>query len=332
MKALYIIRLYNTLSLFNIIFKTKWWILLENKKQLSSRNLWGYALGAIPSGLLVFIFGLKYIELFYDRLQLEPTLFVIGQVIYMIVNALNDPLLGQMSDRTNPKKWGSRRTIYIRYGAPIWAITFMLVWFPWSFTDQMVIFLHYVLSICLFDTFFTLVCLVWLALLPEMTSDLDERNKGNLVATIIGAIFVIPMFIIVADMDPTSSEFIFLMLIIAIISTILLIITSIMCKEKPEFQNDEGLPLIKAVKETIKSKSFLLYMGYIFCNAFNGSIGLSYLFVYMLILGEGGILYYFIIFFFIGYGAQFFFMKMRPKMGMRKLILRFILANVRLSL
>ena len=59
-----------------------------------------------------------------------------------------------------------------------------------------------------------------------------------------------------------------------------------MCKEKPEFQNDEGLPLIKAVKETIKSKSFLLYMGYIFCNAFNGSIGLSYLFVYMLILGE----------------------------------------------
>ena len=295
----------------------------QNKKQLNSRNLWGYALGAIPNGLLVFLFGLKYIELFFDKLQLDPTLFVIGQVIYLVVNAINDPLLGQMSDRTNPIKWGSRRTIYIKYGAPIWALTFLLVWFPWSFDNQIIIFLHFIISICLFDTMLTLVVLVWMALLPEMTSDLDERNKGNLVATILGAIFVLPMFIIVGVMDPTSSEFLFLMLIVAIVSTVLLIITASLCQEKPEFQKDEGLPLIKAVKETLRLKSFLIYMGYIFCDAFLGSIGLSYLFVYLLILGEGGLLYYFAIFFFIGYGSNILCMKLRPKWGMRKILLRF---------
>jgi len=295
----------------------------QNKKQLSSRNLWGYALGAIPNGLLVFIFGLKYIELFFDKLQLDPTLFVIGQVIYLVINAINDPLLGQMSDRTNPKKWGSRRTIYIKYGAPIWALTFMIVWFPWSFDNQIIIFIHFIISVCLFDTFFTLVVLVWMALMPEMTSDLDERNKANLLATIVGAVFVIPMFIIVGVMDPTSSEFIFLMLIVAIVSTILLIITASLCQEKPEFQKDEGLPLIKAVKETLRLKSFLTYMGYIFCDAFLGSIGLSYLFVYLLVLGEGGLLYYFAIFFFIGYGSNILCMKLRPKWGMRKILLRF---------
>jgi len=295
----------------------------QNKKQLSSRNLWGYALGAIPNGLLVFIFGLKYIELFFDKLHLNPTLFVIGQVIYLVVNALNDPILGQVSDRTNPKKWGSRRTIYIKYGAPIWALTFMIVWFPWSFDNQIIIFLHFIISICLFDTMLTLVVLVWLALLPEMTSDLDERNKGNLVATILGATFILPVFIIVANMDPTSSEFIILMVFVAIFSTILLVITAFLCKEKPEFQKDKGLPLSKAVKETLKQKSFLIYMGYIFCDAFIGSIGLSYLFVYLLILGEGGVLYYFAIFFFIGYGSNILCMKLRPKWGMRKIILRF---------
>ncbi|MFX1568837.1 MAG: MFS transporter [Promethearchaeota archaeon] len=306
---------------------------METKeKQLSSRNLWGYALGAIPNGLLVFIFGLKYIQLFYDKLQLDPTLFVIGQVIYLIVNALNDPLLGQMSDRTNPKKWGSRRIIYIRYGAPIWALTFMLVWIPWSFNNQIVILLHFVISICIFDTFYTLVVLVWLALLPEMTSDLDERNKGNLVAMIIGAVVVIPMFIVVGEMDPTSGDFINLMLIIAIISTILLLITSFLCKEKPEFQKDEGLPLTKAVKETLRQKSFLLYMGYIFCDAFLGSIGLSYLFVYLLVLGEEGLLYYFAIFFFVGYGSNILCMKLRPKWGMRNIILRFGVLKVILTL
>ena len=300
----------------------------QNKKQLTSRNLWGYALGAIPSGLLVFITGLKYIELFFDKLQLDPTLFVIGQVIYLVVNALNDPLLGQMSDRTNPKKWGSRRTIYIKYGAPIWGLTFMLVWFPWSFTNQFVIFLHFIISICLFDTFFTLVVLVWMALLPEMTSDLDERNKANLLATVVAAIFVLPMFIVVGAMDPTSESFVLLMLFIAIFSTILLILTAFLCKEKPEFQKDEGLPFKKAVKETLGKKSFLIYMGYIFCDAFLGSIGLSYLFVYLLVLGEGGLLYYFAIFFFIGYGSNIFCIKLRKKWGMRRIILRFGLIKI----
>jgi GPH family glycoside/pentoside/hexuronide:cation symporter len=304
----------------------------QNKKQLTSRNLWGYAIGAIPCGLLVFIFGLKYIQLFYDKLQLDPTLFVIGLVIYAVINALNDPLLGQMSDRTNPQKWGSRRTIYIRYGAPIWGFTFMLVWFPWSFNNQIVIFLHFVISICLFDTFFTLVVLVWMALLPEMTSDLDERNKANLLATIVATIFVLPIFIIVGAMDPTSEEFIILMLFIAVLSTILLILTSYLCKERREFQMDKGLPLVKAVKETLRMKSFLLYMGYNFCQSLNGSIGLSYLFVYLLVLGEGGLLYYFAIFFFIGYGSNFLYVKMRAKFGMRNILLRFGFTNVIITL
>jgi GPH family glycoside/pentoside/hexuronide:cation symporter len=304
----------------------------QDKQQLTSRNLWGYAIGAIPNGLLVFIFLLKYIQLFYDKLQLAPTLFVIGQVIYLIVNALNDPLLGQMSDRTNSKKWGSRRTIYIRYGAPIWGFTFMLVWVPWSFTNQIVIFLHFIISICLFDTFFTLVVLVWMALLPEMTSDLDERNKANLLATIVAAVFVLPMFIIVGAMDPTSETFIVLMLFVAILSTILLVITSYLCKERREFQMDKGLPLPKAVKETLKMKSFLLYMGYNFCQSLIGSIGLSYLFVYLLVLGEGGLFYYFGIFFFIGYGSNFLFVKMRAKWGMRNSLLRFGFTNVIITL
>ena len=91
--------------------------------KLSKKNLWGYALGAIPAGLLTYVFTLKYIELFYDDLALLPLYFIIGQVIYLIINAINDPLIGQLSDRTNREKWGSRRIIYIKYGGPILATT-----------------------------------------------------------------------------------------------------------------------------------------------------------------------------------------------------------------
>ena len=190
--------------------------IVENR--LSKRNLWGYAIGAIPSGLLALIFNLKYIQFFYDQLGLILPLFIVGQVIYMFVNAINDPLLGHLSDRTNTQRWGSRRIIYIKYGAPIWALTFMIVWIPWSFDNQIVIFLHFVISVCLFDTMLTLVILVWLALLPEMTSDLDERNKGNFLSILLGAIVILPTFLIVGDMDPITLEFRLFMLFIAIIN------------------------------------------------------------------------------------------------------------------
>ncbi|GAG70432.1 unnamed protein product [marine sediment metagenome] len=169
---------------------------MENKTsdKLSRKNLIGYGFGAIPAGLFMYVFNLKYIELFYNDLLLLPIYFIIGLVIYMTVNALNDPLLGQLSDRTNREKWGSRRLIYIKYGAPIWAIAFLLIWFPWSYTDQIIIFIHFTISICLFDTMFTLVVLAWMALLPEMTSNIDERNKANFISLLIGAIAVVPFF------------------------------------------------------------------------------------------------------------------------------------------
>jgi GPH family glycoside/pentoside/hexuronide:cation symporter len=295
----------------------------KNKKQLSSRNFWGYAIGAIPNGFLVMIFNLKYIEFFYDKLTMAPLFFIIGQILYMTVNSLNDPLTGQLSDRTNVKKWGSRRLIYIKYGGPIYALTLILVFFPWSWDNQIIIFWHFVISVCLFDTMLSLIALVWLALLPEMTSDIDERNKASLLAGIFASVFIIPVFLIISDMDPTSSEFMIFIIIIAVISTFLFWLNAYLCEERTEFSRDEGLPLWKAIKESLKSKAFIFFMLYNFCQAYIGSIGLSYLFVYELVLGTGGILFYFLIVFFLAFISNFIFIKMRKKSGMYKLMLRF---------
>ncbi len=295
-------------------------------EKLSKRNLWGYALGAIPAGLYSYIFSLKYIELFYDDLRLLPMYFIIGQVIYMTINALNDPLSGQLTDRTNREKWGSRRLIYIKYGAPIWAFTFILIWFPWSFDNQFIIFLHYVISICLFDTMLTLVVLCWMALLPEMTSNIDERNKTNFLALVLGAVAVVPILIIIGVMEPLSLAFQILVILIAIISTIFLLIVAKLCEEKPEFLNDETFPLWKSIKETTKSKSYLLFIGYNFCGVLIGSLTLSYLFVYVLILGADSAmtsLMFILIFVFVGYISYVVCIFLRPKWGMRKVILRF---------
>jgi GPH family glycoside/pentoside/hexuronide:cation symporter len=313
---------------------------LETSAKLSRKNLWGYAFGAIPTALLAFIFGLKYVEFFYDDLALLPSFFIFGQVIYMTINALNDPLSGQLSDQTNRERWGSRRLIYIRYGGPIWALTFLLVWFPWSLNNQLIIFLHYVISICAFDTMLTLVILVWLAVLPEMTPDIDERNKAQFLGTVLGTIVVLPIFIVIAPIRPNTDEFRFLMIIFAIISTVFLLLTAQMCEEQPEFQDDKVYTLKESIKATFKSRAFVIYVGFYFCQNLLGSLGLSYFFVYLLLLesltpavwGVDIILLFFVIYFFIGYAGNIAAIKLQPRWGMRTIMLRFGVVKVISSL
>ena len=294
-------------------------------EKLGRRRMFGFTLGVVPTVLYNLVFGMKYVEFFYDQLQLLPMYFIAGQVIYMTINALNDPLSGQLSDRTDPKRWGSRRLIYIKWGGPIWALTFLLLWFPWSLTDQFVIFLHYVISLCLFDTMLTLVVMVWMSLLPEMTTDHDERNKANFYTMVVGIIVALPFLLILVEMNPTTELFRNINIFIAVISTICLFAVTRLCEERPELQSGKVYPFVKSIKESLKSKSFLFYLGYNFFGVLAGSFGLTYLFVYLLILGEGGLLIYILFGLVLGYVSNIWVLRLheKNKWDMRTIILRF---------
>jgi len=290
---------------------------------LTNKMRIGYALGAIPNGLLLYIFNLKYIEYFFNDLKLLPLYFIVGQIIYMTINAINDPLLGHLSDKTNRERWGGRRIPYIRYGGPIWAFAFLIVWFPWSFDNQIIIFIHYVIVICFFDTMFTLVVTVWLVLLPEMTPDTDERSRIQFLMLVIGACVVFPMFFIIGEMSPISDTFKMIVIIVAIVSTVMELLVAKLCKERAEFQKDEVFPFWKSLKECLKLKSFRLYLGWTFFSTLFGAISLSYLFAYLLILGPNGFIIFFLIYIFGVYSSYAVCLKLRPKIGIRSIILRF---------
>ncbi len=301
----------------------------KHSEKVPLKQKLGYSFGAIPGGLLAFVFTIYYVEFFYNDLKLLPIYFIVGQIIYAIVNAFNDPLLGQLSDRTDRKKWGGRRIPYIKYGAPIWVLTYIMTWFPWSFDNQIIIFLHFVVSICAYDTMLTLVILCWMALVPEMTSDIDERNKINFLTLLVGFFGILPFFIIMPGAKAAGlGPFQFVNIIIGIISLICYFIVAATNKEKPEFQKDEVFPLIKSAKETVKLKSFLLFIGYNFCGVLKGSISLSYIFVFAYILGgepSDAIILFLLVYLPVSYVSYIFCMSLnsRSNWSMRKIILIF---------
>jgi len=165
-----------------------------------------------------------------------------------------------------------------------------------------------------------------MALLPEMTNDTDERSLVTLIIILIGILTIVPVLYIVGPMKPTSQSFQILMVIIAIVSTFLFLIVANECFEKPEFQNDQVFPLGISLKETLKSKSYLLYTGFNFCNTFIGGIGLSYLFVYALVLGENfgeAVGTFILISICVAFISNVICTLLRPKWGMKKIILTF---------
>lgn len=296
---------------------------IRQDEKLSSKRIFGYVIGTVPLITIAGFFSLAYVNFFYDDLKLDEGLWIIGLIIYMVINALNDPIVGYYSDNMDVKRWGSRRIFYIKYFSPFLIISFIFIWFPWSLDNQIIIFLHFVITVCTYETFFTIVIMTWYALLPDMTSNIDARNKIGLISGIIGFFASIPIMIVPYIMD---NRFLLQIgsIIVAGVSMICYIFVVKFSKETPEYQHDKSPPLLKAVKQTLKSKSYILFMGYNFAAILQTSVGLSYLFVYSLILGSDGILYFFLIYILVGYSSNIICVKLRSKYGMKKIMMTYM--------
>jgi GPH family glycoside/pentoside/hexuronide:cation symporter len=295
--------------------------------KLPRKQISGYILGMVPLTIILGVFRLAYIKFFYDSLGLDGFLFIIGMIIFMFINMTNDPIIGQWQDNTDVQKRGSRRIFYIKYFSPLLVIVFVLMWFPWS-TDstspfgQLLMFLHFVISISIFDTLSNIVTMAWMALLPDMTSDLGERTRISFFGGIIG-LFASFLVVTVPVMVDSRQFFQFYNIVVGIISYVCYFLVVKLSKERPEHQHDKSPPLWTAIKQTLKSKSFRYFVGYNFFKTLNGSIQLSYVFLFLIIIGPENVLFYFLIVIIIGWTSNILCMKLRDKYGYKKLLIRF---------
>ena len=287
-----------------------------------------YLLDKIPFSFFS-VFGFVYVYFFWDILGLDSFLFIIGMVIYGIFNALNDPLLGQWSDRTDVNRWGSRRAIFIKYGGPIWALFFFTLWIPWSYDNQIIIFLHFIVMVILFDNMLTLVVLVWDALLPEIAETIEDRNKIFLYANLLGTIASIPILFSLSIMKAGLIYFQIFSGILAIGSAIIFFISGSKLRERPELHQETNAPGFKeSIKQCIQSKSFVSFSFYRFFNVLNGYLLMSFVFAYVLLFPAG---FETILLIIVGIGGligQIIFVKLSEKIEIHSLIVKGMILSI----
>ncbi|XP_066496837.1 transmembrane protein 180-like isoform X1 [Tiliqua scincoides] len=168
-------------------------------------NAVAYSMTTLGAGMMNSIFNFYYVKLFLNQYKISEAAFHQAQVIFMIWNAINDPLFGYIQDNSKAPCC-SRRRFSILYGAPLYALAFLLPWFPWKQYEEgdWLSGLHLIIALCAFDGLLTFVLLAQCALFAEISTRHESRLqliKYNQVATLVGSTSVLFCSLISENME-----------------------------------------------------------------------------------------------------------------------------------
>ena len=90
------------------------------EKQLSRKSIVSYALGDLASQLVWTYVGMYLTVYYLDVVGLAPAVASLIMLVAKVWDAVNDPMMGAICERTK-SKYGRFRP-YILYGAPLLAI------------------------------------------------------------------------------------------------------------------------------------------------------------------------------------------------------------------
>jgi glycoside/pentoside/hexuronide:cation symporter, GPH family len=237
--------------------------LQEEKVPLKSR-IWVSA-GDASCAFLQTIIGGGALTYYYTRvMNLQPDLAGWAWIIFGIWNSVNDPLLGYIADRTRSKI--GRRRPYIRYGAPIFALSFILLFLgiPGSLNVQWALFVQLLLGLFLYDTLYTAIA-TSLYLMPYEMAISNKARSSVFIWKIIFSVFsmALPPVLLLKIQpgpgdDPTPFRWIMVVLGIGL-GTI--IFASTYFYEEKHYQQDEEQPgFIKSIVESFKNLPFIVFL------------------------------------------------------------------------
>jgi GPH family glycoside/pentoside/hexuronide:cation symporter len=231
------------------------------KLTLSYKLIWGVA--GLGTALISGTFGALAVIFYQDYIGLSAGWIALALGIYAVWNAINDPLFGIISDNTRSKH--GRRIPYMRIFAPFLALSFILVWFVPPQASQEIKFLWLLITICLYDGCYTMIGLVYSALLPEVTESDSERNGLQISSSLFGLLGMLGGFLIPDMVRPkagTDTSLVPLqiaMIVIGVLAAVLILITTLKVKERPEFASTEKpLGLKEMIRYTFTSRSFIV--------------------------------------------------------------------------
>jgi len=250
----------------------------ENVITHSNLNMASYGFGKFLTEFIEMAFT-AWLYYFYVRtIGVQPLIIGLAVIIYAIWNAVNDPLVGYLTNKPFKftRKWG-RRFPWVMIGGILYIISYIFVFSPTVFLPNVdpqsgawIFFIWFVASTCIFDTFNSIFFVNFSALFPDKFRSVDERRKATGLQTPVGIIGIaigalLPPLIIDRDIATT---YIINGGLVIIIGIIVLMLSIPGCREdqvtidryldKHEFEEETSF--FKTLITSLKQKSFLFFI------------------------------------------------------------------------
>jgi GPH family glycoside/pentoside/hexuronide:cation symporter len=151
-----------------------------------------YGIGDVANGLAVASIGFWLLFYLTDVTGLSPWLAGMAIMIGRAWDAVTDPVMGWITDRTT-SRWGKRRP-YLLFGAFTYGLAFFSLWIVPSFESEWLRFLYVTIAFIFFNTALTVVFVPYTSLTAAITDDYNERTSltgfrmvASQIAFLIGA-------------------------------------------------------------------------------------------------------------------------------------------------
>ncbi|MHA1805043.1 MAG: MFS transporter [Promethearchaeota archaeon] len=247
----------------------------ESERASSKISMISYGLGRCARQFVAnaFIaFGFYFYE---TEVGLNVVLTSLAFILYGVWNAVNDPLIGVLTNKTSKlnKKFG-RFFPWLLFGGIPWIFCYLLIFTPPNTNPKenpWVIFGWLILSTFLFDTFASIFDVNFYAFFPNKFRSVKERRIASGISVpmgIIGIIFggiIPPMFVTYG----VRQSYIIQAGAVIIIALILLGIALPGFRDDPvmktifyskEKKKEEGESVFQAFKSALRQKSFITFL------------------------------------------------------------------------
>jgi len=146
-------------------------------QRLSLGTKLGFGVCDLGGNLFFTMMGFFLLNFMTDVAKLGAGLAGTAMLVGKICDAITDPTVGYLSDRTR-SRWGRRRP-WMFWGAIFLFFTMIVQYTNPHIESQIWLFLYMALAYCLLTTAFTMVNIPYGSLTPELTPDFDERTTLN---------------------------------------------------------------------------------------------------------------------------------------------------------
>jgi len=246
-----------------------------SEEKLTFKKKFLFGLSAFPDQLTYQIFQFLIFTFYFTVILIPLDLMIITYVLWGIWNAVNDPMLGALSERTkNRGKWGKRKFYLLISIIPLCIMVVLMFYVPFTTGDKMLEFIYFLVTIVIFEFFYTMFDVNVNAIFPEMFPDVKKRASANLfikgltvvaliLSSLIPMIFITDLVPLTADIPVTKSEY-FTMAIVIAVFTFLIAIPFLLkgIEEKVEKAEDfEKRPsFFQSLKITLTNKTFVKFV------------------------------------------------------------------------